>query len=537
MRYTATELAELSNVVALERERRSLTSLHAFTRYFWPVVEPKHEFIDGWHIDAICEHLEAVARGEILDLIINMPPRHMKSLLVAVMFFCWRWSLEPSEQFVYSSYSGALSMRDSLKCRRLITHPRFTRLFGSTCRLAKDQGGKVRFENTALGMRLATSVGGVTTGEGGDYIIVDDPVSAMDAFSDPVRESANTWWSEAMSTRGNTKTSARILVMQRLHEKDLTGHWKSEEPGITHLVLPAEYEVGKGVQTKLKGRTWRDPRSKKGELLWPARFGAPELAKLKRALGSYGTAGQLQQRPSPEGGGILKTADIRLWRSDKPLPDFTFLVQSYDTAYTEDTMNDPCACSVWGVFEYAGVNNILLMDYWTDWMEYPKLRKKMIKDYKAEYGGWIDDKTGGFHQLHPPRKADVVLIEEKSSGISLIQDLRLARVPVHPYNPGKADKPNRAHQAAPFLEAGVVWVLESTVLERKGKPRDWAQPLLDQCESFPNGEHDDGVDTLTQAIIYFRDAKFLELEAVPLEEVTERDYYGEAKRKRNPYGD
>ena len=505
-----------------ELDRRKFLSLKEFIKAAWPLVEPGTEFIDGWHIDAICLHLEAAARREITELIINMPPRHAKSLLVGVFFFCWRWTTHPHERFLYSSYSGGLSIRDSLKCRRVITSEWYQNLWGETVVLTGDQNAKTRFENSQTGMRLATSVKGLGTGEGGDFIVVDDPIGANDANSEVMRIGANDWWDGTMSTRGNNKDTVRIVVMQRLHEADLTGHWLSQSPDIVHLVLPAEYE-GNNNPNKLK---WADPRTETGELLWPERFDTKQLAKLKQALGSYGTAGQLQQRPSPAGGGILKVDRFQLWPSAKQLPDFTYVLQSYDTAFTESTQNDPTACTVWGIFELRGLRCALLLDAWADHLEFPELRAKVISDWKAVYGGVAKD------ELHPARRADAVLIEEKGSGQSLIQDLRSARIPVRTYNPGKSDKVSRAHQVTPILELDCLYVLESR--KEPGEPITWARAFLKQVERFPNDEHDDLVDTFTQAMIYLRDSGMFDLEEAADELPETRDYHAE-KRKPNPY--
>jgi hypothetical protein len=342
-----------------ERLRRSLPR---FVRSAWPLLEPATPFCEGWHLGALCEALEAVARGELRRLIINVPPRHMKSLAAAVFFPCWLWLSRPEARLLYASYSQALSNRDSLKCRRLIEgegtlgrtgegtllervgYRGLLLLLGEDWRLTGDQRAKQRFENSRTGYRLATSVGGTATGEGGDVIVIDDPHKADEVDSDALREAVLDWHDATMSTRLNDpKRGAEVVIMQRLHERDLTGHLL-EQGGFDHLCLPAEYEPSHPF-------TWpRDPRSEPGEPLWPEQFGAAELERLRRALGSYRAAGQLQQRPAPAEGAILRRAWWRYFDPAGDLPHFDQLIQSWDMAFSATAGSDYVVGQVWGRF-------------------------------------------------------------------------------------------------------------------------------------------------------------------------------------------
>ena len=213
-----------------------------FIRQAWHVLEPATPYIHGWHIDAMCEHLEAVTRGWIRNLLINVPPRHMKSLAVSVFWPCWEWTQHPERRWLYASYAQSLSIRDSLKCRRLIESDWYQAHWGQVFQLRGDQNQKMRWENDKTGYRLASSVGGSLTGEGGDRLVADDPHNIQQRESDTIREGVLQWWDEVMSTRLNDpKTGAKVLVMQRLHERDLSGH-VLEQGGWEHLCLPAEYE-------------------------------------------------------------------------------------------------------------------------------------------------------------------------------------------------------------------------------------------------------------------------------------------------------
>ncbi len=511
-----------------------------FKEFAWPIIEPKREFVDNWHLHAVAEHLQAVTRREIKRLVINVPFRTSKSTLVSVTWPAWVWLQDPDvnpfagpqHQWLCGSYAEKLAIRDSLKMRRLITHPTFQAAWGHRIQLDTSQNQKVRFQNRANGYRIAFGMTGGVMGDGGDTLLIDDPHDRQGAHSEAERETTLTTYDEALSTRMNDPhSSAQVLIMQRLHQKDLSGHVLAQG-GWEHLMLPMEYEPARHCRTSIG---FSDPRKKEGELLWPARFNAETVAKIKKVLGDYCAAGQLQQRPAPAGGGILKPDHFRLWPATAPLPDILFLVQSYDTAFTEKTTNDPTACTVWGIFEEVTQKGdvktsescAILLDAWADHMAYPTARAKLIEDWGAEYGGDKKDLT------RPSRRADLVLLEEKGSGISLAQDLRAARVPVRGYNPGRADKVARAHMVAPLLASCKVYVLESK--REPGKPVTWARAALLQCEQFPNAENDDYVDTITQAMIYFRDAQLLLLEQAPLEELLERDYVAERAARRNPY--
>jgi hypothetical protein len=211
-------------------------------RQAWVIVEPSTPFVPGWHIDCIVEHLEAVTRGQIRNLIINVPPRHMKSLLVSVFWPAWEWIRWPERRWLYASYSAQLSIRDSVKCRRLIESPWYRSRWADRFALTSDQNTKGRFDNDRSGYRIATSVGGSATGEGGDRIVCDDPNNVNEVESDSVRKATNDWFDVVMSTRVNDpKTTAKVVVMQRCHEQDLSGHLL-EQGGWEHLCLPAEYE-------------------------------------------------------------------------------------------------------------------------------------------------------------------------------------------------------------------------------------------------------------------------------------------------------
>jgi predicted phage terminase large subunit-like protein len=471
-------LSKLSpDVLNAELAKRSM---HEFIKQCWTTLEPGRVYKDNWHIQAICEHLEAVISGDIRKLIINIPPRHMKSLTCDVAFPCWAWLQKPHLQFMFASYASSLAIRDSVKCRRLINSSFYQNLEPGF-EISTDQNQKQRFENSMNGHRISTSVGGALTGEGGDIIVLDDPHNVKDAESEAVRNNTLDWWDTAVQSRLNDpKTGAFIIIMQRVHQNDLTGHILKNalpEDGWYHLCVPAEYEAHHPhpfTPAPLPSITvTEDPRHEEGALLWPQRFGQKEIDSLKHTLGSYAAAGQLQQRPSPKGGGIIRKAWWQLWEKDA-FPNFVYVLQSWDTAYETGAHTSYSACTTWGVFTIGSRYHIMIMNRFRDRLPYPELRRVAKEKYADE-------------------KPDAVIIEKKASGQSLIQDLRQANIPVITYTPDR-DKVARAHVASVMFESGNIWHPD----------RRWATEVIDMCAMFPAGDGEDIVDTVTQAIIRLR---------------------------------
>lgn len=439
-------------------------SLKEYIKTFWGVVEPGTEFIDNWHIDAICEHLEAVTKGEIRNLVINMPPRCMKSLLVSVMWQTWVWTFKPDSRWLYASYGQNLSTRDTLKARRIITSPLYQSLFSHIFKLTGDQNTKTRFENDQTGYRIATSVDGAGTGEGGDFIVVDDPQNATEAYSEAKVEATIEWWDMAMSTRGNNpKTVAKVIVMQRLAESDLSGHVLNVG-GYEHLMLPMEYEADRKCITSIG---WEDPRKKEGELLWPARVGEAENKAYKSSLGSFGYAGQMQQRPAPREGAIIKLSWIQEYAE---LPHAKNYSWSWDTAIKAGQENDYSVGMLWAECD----NGYYLVDMFRQRVEYPDLRKMVAACFDKH-------------------KAHEVIVEDKASGQQIVQDFkRISNMPIIPVIPGRdmpGKKDERMQLVAPLFEAGKVFI------PRKA---EWRLDFINEITTFPSGKHDDICDATTQ---------------------------------------
>lgn len=498
----------VANIEEIETEflKRQIAelSLYEFTKQAWPIIEgPSSPFVDGWHIQALCEHLEACFRRQIKRLRVNMPPRHMKSWLVGVLFPAWVFIQKPDEQFLFASYSQTLSVRDSVRCRRLIESNWYQTRWGDRYHLLGDQNTKLRFDNNQHGYRIASSVGGTVVGDGGSIIVCDDPNNAAEGESEKKREGTNDWFSSSFATRlNNPREGVIIVVQQRIHQRDLSGYLKEidTDKEWTEVVFPMEYMAGKKCKTIVlattKGKVWEDPRTKEGEILWPKMYGAKEVKSLKNALGSeYRITAQLQQDPSSTVGSIFKRSWFCLWKHDKPITiDYT--IQSWDTGFTDDPeVSNYSACTTWGVFKNEhGVPNVILLGLWRDKVQYHELRNITLCLYQ-DYT-WNPNKP---KPTKAKKQPDVVLVEAKGSGLILFQDLRRAGVPAFRFDP-KTDKLNRARMVSAYVECGRVWV--PTKVKNGTQLMSYADTLVECCSNFPGNEDTyDVVDTMTQALL------------------------------------
>ena len=470
-------------------------SLYEFVRQAWHVLEPNTAFVDGMHMRAICEHLQAVTAGRIRDLIINVPPGHAKSLLTSVFWPAWVWTRRPETRWLFASYAASLSVRDSLRCRRLIESEWYQRRWGNRFQLCGDQNQKHRFENDRTGYRLATSVGGAATGERADIVVVDDPHSVDQAESDLERRAAVEWFNGTMCTRLNDFTTGhKIVIQQRLHEADLTGDLLGKG-GFELLSLPAEFEPKRRCSTSIG---WTDPRTEAGELLWPQKISAAQLDALKVSLGSYRYAGQYQQRPSPADGGIFKKQWFRFWRPahiDLPpvavrLADgslgsvpavavpgqFDTMIQSWDMAFKDNAGSDFVVGQVWG----AKGSDRFLLDQTRARLDMPAT-KEAVRLLSERW----------------PR-AGAKLVEDKANGPAVIQELRHQLPGLIEVKP-EGGKVARAHAVSPMVEAGNVYLPHPMLVP-------WVEALLEEMAAFPNGRHDDQVDAMTQALNRLRES-------------------------------
>lgn len=320
-------------------------SLAAYTRAAWHILEPAHPFVPNWHLDAIAEHLEAVSAGEITRLLINIPPRCMKSLSVSVLWMSWQWTRSPSTRWLFLTYQDDLCTRDSLKCRRLILSPWYQERWGHVFQLSMDQRTKVNFDNNRQGVRLARTMIG-SRGQGGDIVVVDDPHNTEAAESEPMRTKTLRQWNEEVSTRhDDPKTGATVVMMQRLHQKDVTGDiLEKAEPGEwEHLMLPMRFDPERRCVTSLG---FKDPRKERNEPLWPEHMPLDSLPMraMARKLGPYGVAGQWQQDPTAREGGQFERAWFQLKYEDVPRGSTMLWVRWWDLAGTEGGGAYTCGC-------------------------------------------------------------------------------------------------------------------------------------------------------------------------------------------------
>lgn len=489
-----TELSTVSVRAALEQRREQeliaeqaaacKTSFRLFVESGWPVIEPVTRFVPGWHIDAICEHLEAASRGEIDRLLINVPPRHMKTITISVMWPAWCWTFRPHLRFLTASYGANLAERDAVRSRDLLRSSWYRERWPAL-ELKDDVNRTSRYENTRTGYRVATSVGGEGTGEGGDVIIIDDPHKIEEALSDTARARVLDWHDGTLGFRFNDpKTGIEVVVMQRLHELDLSGHLL-ERGGYTHLCLPARYEPSHPF-------CWpNDPRSKEGELLWPAHIPERELARIEQTMGSFRAAGQLQQRPAALEGELLKRS---WWQFFPPeylsqdkvtmLPRFQRIVSSWDTAFEDKTSSDYVVGQVWGL---SGADRYLLWSY----RRHANLNA--TTEAMRNANRWVGERW--------PKAGHTILIEKSANGAEIIATLKRELTGVIAVTVS-TDKITRAIAASTPLESGNIYVPGRAAPDTSTGyiAPDWVASLIDEGAAFPNGKYDDQVDAFSQAI-------------------------------------
>ena len=506
--------------ISIEEQLRDLDradcedSLYTFLVNGWRYIDPA-PFAHGWPIEAVAEHLQAVVDGDIQRLIVNIPPRCAKSSLTSVAFPAFTWAQRrvsdtsgPGVQFLHASYAQSLSLRDSTKCRRLIESPWYQGLWGDRFQLMSDQNTKTRFDNDQGGSRLSTSVGSSLTGEGGNIIVVDDPNAAQEAFSEATIASTIEWWDGALSTRlNNAKTGAFVVIQQRLGEEDLTGHILSKDHGEwTHLCLPMRYEPERSFHTVIG---WKDPRVEAGELLWPERFGEREVSSLEREMGPYKSAGQLQQRPEPKGGGVIKREWWQLWEGET-FPSLDYVIASLDTAYTTKTENDYSALTVWATFsggdQKALATRVIGRDTETISMikrtyteEHPKLMMLWAWQERLELHDLVTKVSESMKKF----KVDKLLIENKASGLSVAQEIRRLYghedFAVQLIDPKSQDKLSRLYSVQHLFAEGLIYAPD----------RSWADQVITQVSTFPKAKHDDLVDTVSMALRHLREIGLL----------------------------
>ena len=527
-------LVSLRKELAIRLERKAQAKrggLVQFVRYFWEILEPETKLVEGWLLDDIAMHLESITLGKITRLLINVPPGSMKSLMVNVFWPAWEWGAMnmPSMRYVSFSYSSGLTERDNTKFRKLVQSEKYRELWGD--RFALEKEGEIKITNDQTGSKFASSVKGIGTGERGDRVVIDDPHDVHKSESDIVREDTLRWFRETITDRlNNLDDSAIVIIMQRVHQSDISGFILEQGWPYCHLMVPMEFEKGREPYNPLG---WKDPRVEDGDLAWPERFSPEAVANIEREKGSFAYAGQYQQRPSPRGGGIIQRNWWRPYTEQEcgkfgvPWPKFpimSYTVLSIDTAQTEKKLNDPSAGVVLGVTRDIWQNRrLILMWAWTERMELFELTKKIEETCKKF-------------------KVDRVLIEDKSSGIPVAQELRRrGRIisDVMSHNPKTADRADFGVQLVSpegdkvarmlacqnLFECGMIYAPAESTGMGDFLFKDWADKVISECADLPKGAHDDLADAMSQALVHMRK---LGLATLPdedeLEDIEENKY-------------
>jgi predicted phage terminase large subunit-like protein len=467
-----TRQEQIRKLMLLQERTKRLaeTDLRVFLQFYaWPVLQPGTKFVDNWHIGVICEHLEAVTSGQIKRLLINLPFRMLKSTIISQAFPAWEWIRYPHLQYLTASYAKDVATRDAVDSRRIIESNLYQDAWGAKFRMTSDQNVKTRYENDAKGSRVVTSTDAAGTGFGGNRIIVDDPVSALEADSETARAQSIEWWKGTAATRlNNPKDDAMIVVHQRLHQQDLTGYILAEEKGWEHLVLPMRLDPELRKTTSLG---FMDPRKTKGELLSPGRLDEATVQEMESRLGVYHSNAQMQQNPSARGGNIFER---RNWKVYKTIPEVDEYVISVDCSFKDTKSSDFVAIQTWGI---KGANKYLLR----------RVRERL---------GFAATVTAvrAAKAMLPSTLA--VLIEDKANGSAVIETLKNEIPGMVPINPD-GGKVARAYAIQPEQEAGNLWLPDPSL-----DPQ--IEVYLTEVTSFPNVKNDDEVDATTQCINWIR---------------------------------
>ena len=428
----------------------------AFVKTMWP------DFVQGSHHRHIADKFDKLARGEITRLIVNMPPRHTKSEFASYLLPAWMVGRNPKLKIIQATHTGELAIRFGRKAKNLIDSEEYAKIFQT--RLQEDSKAAGRWETAQGGEYFAAGVGGAITGRGADLLIIDDPHSEQDAMSPTAMENAYEWYTSG--PRQRLQPGAKIiLVMTRWSTKDLTG------------MLLANQKEAKADQWDVVEFPAIMEQGKETKPVWPEYWKLDELEKVKATLPTAKWNAQWMQQPTSEEGAILKREWWMKYDSDD-IPPLYHVIQSYDTAFLKKETADYSAITTWGVFypdEDSGAN-LILVDAIKGRYEFPELRRLALEQY--DY--W---------------KPESVIVEAKASGLPLTYELRKMNIPVTNFTPSKGnDKHARVNAVAPLFESGMIWAPN----------QKFAEEVIEECAAFPFGDHDDLVDSTTQAIMRFR---------------------------------
>ena len=477
----------LKEILALTEAKKRLDLREEASEKFMPFAHHVYEnFIEGRHHRIIAEKLERVARGELKRLIINMPPRHSKSEFASFLMPAWFLGRNPKLKIIQATHNTELAVRFGRKVRDLIDDPAYKEIFPDT-NLKEDNKGAGKWGTTAGAEYFTAGVGAAITGRGADLLIIDDPHSEQDALSESAFDNAYEWYTSGPRQRLQPGGTI-ILVMTRWGKKDLTGRLLAQQGSD---VMSDQWEVVEFPAIL--------PSDKP---LWPEFWDKDALLSIKASLPVGKWNAQWQQQPTASESAIIKRDWWQGWEKEE-IPPVKYILQSYDTAFSKKETADYSAITTWGVFtpEEGGPDNIILMDAQRGRWNFPELKEKAFEE----------------HEYWEP---DMVLVEAKATGTPLIDELRLRGIPALGFSPGKGrDKVTRMHMVAPLFEAGVVWAPSD---------KKFADEVIEEVVSFPNGDHDDFCDSMTLALMRFRQGGFISLHG-------EGDDENEYRRKREYY--
>ena len=431
-----------------------------FVKHVWP------EFIEGKHHKKIADKFNKLAKGEIKRLIINMPPRHTKSEFASFLLPAWMVGRKPDLKIIQSTHTTELAIRFGRKAKTLIDSPEYQQMFKTTLREDSQAAGK--WETSQGGEYYAAGVGSAITGRGADLLIIDDPHSEQDALNMASMERAYEWYTSGPRQRLQPG-GAIVVVMTRWNMKDLTG-----------MLLKSQKE--------LKSDQWDliefPAILPSGKPVWPEYWKKDELEGVKASISIGKWNAQWMQNPTAEEGSLIKREWWKVWEKDT-MPPLEHVIQSYDTAFLKKESADYSAITTWGVFrpDQDSPPNLILLDAVKDRLEFPELRKKAMEQYRY----W---------------NPETVIIESKASGLPLTYELRKMGIPVINFTPSRGnDKHARVNACAPIFESGQIWAPDMK----------FAEEVVEECASFPYGDHDDLVDSTTQAVMRFRQGGFISL--------------------------
>tara|TARA_R110000868_G_scaffold147291_2_gene368684 strand:+ start:438 stop:1943 length:1506 start_codon:yes stop_codon:yes gene_type:complete len=462
-----TERNKIFALMEMDRVERCRDSYLFYVKQMWP------GFISGKHHQIMADAFERVAAGDLKRLIINMPPRHTKSEFASYLLPSWFLGNFPDKKIIQTAHTSELAVGFGRKVRNLVSSEQYAKVFN--VKLSSDSKAAGRWNTDKGGDYFAIGVGGAVTGKGADLLIIDDPHSEQEAKqgNPAVYDSVYEWYTSGPRQRLQPG-GAIIIVMTRWSKKDLTGQIlkNAEKDGVNDweiidfpAILPS------------------------GTPLWPAFWKKEELEALKAELPVSKWEAQYQQNPTSEEGAIVKRDMWKIWEAERP-PTCEYLIQSWDTAFEKSSRADYSACTTWGVFQHPDKSgemkiNIIVLDAFKHRMEFPELKKKALELWQE----W---------------SPDTLIIEKKAAGAPLIYELRKVGIPLSEYTPSKGgDKIARVNAISDMFASGIVWCPNTR----------WADELMEEMAAFPNGDHDDLVDSTSQALLRFRQGGFIQMDS------------------------